>query len=71
MARTRWQRRRAVATTSDQLRAVVVALALAFVTLDFVFDGIFPVILVVIAGSYVFVEGSYRASKLLAYRILC
>jgi hypothetical protein len=66
MARTRWQRRWATATAADRLRGAALALAFAVVALDVAFGGVVPVVVVVLAASYVFVEGCYRASALVA-----
>lgn len=69
MARTRWQRRWTVASTTDQLRAVAVLLAVLLVGLDIALDGVVPVAVVLVAGGYVFIEGCYRASRSVASRL--
>jgi EamA domain-containing membrane protein RarD len=66
MARTRWQRRWATATAADRLRGAALALAFAVVALDVALAGSIPVVVIVLAASYVFVEGCYRASALVA-----
>jgi hypothetical protein len=69
MARTRWQRRRTVATATDRLRFAAVILAIAVVGLDLALGGVVPLTLVVIAASYVFIEGCYRVSVLVARQL--
>jgi hypothetical protein len=66
MARTRWQRQWATATTAERLRGAALALAFVVVALDIALGGIVPVVVVILAASYAFVEGCYRASALVA-----
>jgi hypothetical protein len=70
MERIRWQRRWATATAADRLRGAVMALAVAVVALDIAFGSVVPVVVLVLAASYVFVEGCYRASALIARSVL-
>jgi hypothetical protein len=46
------------------------ALAVVLVALDIALGSVVPVVVVVLAASYVFVEGCYRASALVARSVL-
>jgi hypothetical protein len=57
MARTQWQRRRAVASTAHQARTIVWIVLFVFVALDFVLGRVFPVWMVLTASLIVFLGG--------------
>ena len=60
MARTQWQRWRAVASTAHQLRIVTWIVLFAFVGLDFALGGVFPIWMVLTASLFVYLEGCFR-----------
>ncbi len=70
MARMQWQRRREVASTAHQLRTVTWIVLFAFVGLDFVLGGIFPVWMVLTASLIVFLGGCSRVVSHAQSRLL-
>ena len=70
MTRTQWQRRRAVASTAHQLRTIVWIVLFAFVGLDFVLGGVFPVWMVLTVSLIVFLGGCSRVVSHAQSRLL-
>ncbi|EMA48855.1 hypothetical protein C451_19883 [Halococcus thailandensis JCM 13552] len=70
MARTQWQRRRAVASTVHQLRTIVWIVLFTFVGLDFILGGVFPVWMVLNASLFTILEGCIRVFSHVQSRLL-
>jgi hypothetical protein len=70
MTQTQWQRRRVVASTAHQARTVTWIVLFAFVGLDFVLGGVFPVWMVLTASLFVFLGGCSRVYSHAQNRLL-
>jgi hypothetical protein len=70
MTRTQWQRQWAVASTAHQLRTIVWIVLFAFVGLDFVLGGVFPVWMVLTASLIILLEGCIRVFSHIQNRLL-
>lgn len=70
MTRTQWQRRWVVASTAHQLWTVTWIVLFAFVGLDFILGGVFPVWRVLTASLIVFLGGCSRVFSHAQSRLL-
>lgn len=61
MARTRQQRKWAAASTGQQLRFIAIEIAFILLLVDILLGSVLPLWVALVAGLYVFLEGSLKA----------